>query len=226
LAFASAYALKRLPGVDPKLHASGAQVGVSLQLLCRAGTGRETRRAGWRHLDALLVALCVPLSNFAAVYPLAHHGGHGFWREIARNPLIVATVGGLARQRARTAARGADRPTLGRIGQAALPLGLMAVGAGLKLGGLWAGPGLAAGLLGIRHVLMPIAALVLVHLLGVPDAQRTIVIAFAAMPTASSAYVLAVRMGGNGPFVAGLVTVSTLLGMASIPAWLAVMRAL
>ena len=32
---------------------------------------------------------------------------------------------------------------------------------------------------------------------------------------------LAVRMGGNGPFVAGLVTVSTLLGMISVPAWLA-----
>ena len=41
------------------------------------------------------------------------------------------------------------------------------------------------------------------------------------MPTASSAYVLAVRMGGNGPFVAGLVTVSTLLGMVSVPLWLA-----
>lgn len=46
-------------------------------------------------------------------------------------------------------------------------------------------------------------------------------VAFAAMPTASSAYVLAVRMGGHGPFVAGLVTVSTLLGMVTLPAWIA-----
>jgi malonate transporter and related proteins len=44
-----------------------------------------------------------------------------------------------------------------------------------------------------------------------------VVVAFAALPTASSAYVLAVRMGGNGPYVAGLVTVSTLLGMLSLP---------
>jgi len=50
------------------------------------------------------------------------------------------------------------------------------------------------------------------------------VVAFAAMPTASSAYVLAVRMGGHGPFTAGLVTVSTLLGMASLPLWLAAWR--
>ena len=36
--------------------------------------------------------------------------------------------------------------------------------------------------------------------------------------TASSAYVLAVRMGGRGGFVAGLVTVSTMLGLISVPA--------
>jgi hypothetical protein len=33
-------------------------------------------------------------------------------------------------------------------------------------------------------------------------------------------------MGGDGAFVAGLVTLSTLLGMISIPFWLAVLSAL
>ena len=47
--------------------------------------------------------------------------------------------------------------------------------------------------------------------------------AFAALPTAPSAYVLAVRMGGQGAFVAGLVTVSTLLCALSLPLWLAVL---
>jgi predicted permease len=44
---------------------------------------------------------------------------------------------------------------------------------------------------------------------------------FASLPTASSAYVLAARMGGDGGFVAGLVTLSTMLGMVSVPLWLA-----
>ena len=43
------------------------------------------------------------------------------------------------------------------------------------------------------------------------------ILAFSAMPTASSAYVLAARMGYNGGYVAALVTMSTLLGMASLP---------
>ena len=51
-------------------------------------------------------------------------------------------------------------------------------------------------------------------------------VAFAAMPTASSAYVLAVRMGGHGGYVAGLVTVSTLLGMAGLPLALAALALL
>ena len=50
--------------------------------------------------------------------------------------------------------------------------------------------------------------------------------AFAALPTASIAYVLAVRMGGHGAFVAGLVTLSTLLCALSLPLWLAVLAAL
>ena len=113
--------------------------------------------------------------------------------------------------------------TLQRIGLAALPLGLMAVGAGLKLGGLKEGPRLAAALMSIRHLALPGAAIGLSLLVALPPAQRDIVVAFGALPTASSAYVLAARMGGSGSYVAGLVTVSTLLGMVSVPLWLAVL---
>jgi predicted permease len=111
--------------------------------------------------------------------------------------------------------------TLQRIGLAALPLGLMAVGAGLTLGALRSSPALAAALLAIRHAVLPIVAIALTAALALPPAQRAIVILFSALPTAASAYVLAARMGGDGSFVAGLVTLSTLLGMLSIPLWLA-----
>ena len=118
--------------------------------------------------------------------------------------------------------------TLQRIGLAALPVGLMAVGAGLRLGGLKASPALAATLLGLRHAALPLIAIGLTspQALALPAAQRVVVVLFAALPTASSAYVLAARMGGDGSYVAGLVTVSTLLGMVSVPLWLAVLAAL
>jgi predicted permease len=110
------------------------------------------------------------------------------------------------------------------MGAAALPLGLMAVGAGLQLGALREGPKLAAALLTIRHAVLPAVALLVVHLVKLPPGQSAIVVAFAALPTASSAYVLAVRMGGHGGFAAGLVTLSTLVGMVALPLWLAAWR--
>jgi len=69
---------------------------------------------------------------------------------------------------------------------------------------------------------LPAVAVGLTAVLALPPDQRTIVVLFAAVPTASSAYVLAARMGGDGVYVAGLVTLSTLLGALSIPLWLAV----
>ena len=100
----------------------------------------------------------------------------------------------------------------------------MAVGAGLRMGALKEAPGMAAALLGIRHAVLPLFAIVLVDAVGLPPGQQAVVVAFAALPTASSAYVLATRMGGHGGYVAGLVTVSTVLAMPGLPLALALLR--
>lgn len=221
-----AIALGRWPGVPARLHASGAQVAfrfnsfIALALSERLG---GPQGLAW---TALIIALCVPLCNVAAVWPLARHGGHGYLRELICNPLIVSTVLGLLANLAGLQFPEAVATTLQRIGLAALPLGLMAAGAGLQVGRLVEAPRLAAALLSIRHAVLPLVAIGLCWAFGLPPAQATIVVAFASLPTASSAYVLAARMGGDGPYVAGLVTVSTLLGMLSITAWLAVLARL
>jgi malonate transporter and related proteins len=221
-----AYALRLFPRVDARLHASGAQTAfrfnsfIALALAQRLG---GPQGVAW---VALLIALCVPLCNVAAVWPLARHGGHSYWRELSRNPLILSTLAGLAGNLAGLQFPESVDTTLQRIGLAALPVGLMAVGAGLQLGGMKESPLLAAALLGIRHLVLPAVAIGLSLALALPAEQRQIVVAFGALPTASSAYVLAARMGGSGAYVAGLVTMSTLLGMVSVPLWLAVLAAL
>ena len=219
-----ALALGRWPGVPQRLHASGAQVAfrfnsfIALALAERLG---GPQGLAWM---ALIIALCVPLCNVAAVWPLARQGGHAYHRELLRNPLILSTLAGLLANLAGLQFPDAVATTLQRIGLAALPLGLMAAGAGLKLSGLKAAPRLAVALLAIRHLALPMVAIGLTVWFRLPPAQATVVVAFSALPTASSAYVLAARMGGDGAYVAGLVTVSTLLGMASIAWWLAVLR--
>jgi predicted permease len=221
---ALAYALRSVRGVSPLLHASGAQT--AFRFNSYIGLALAERLAGLPGVAAmaLLVALCVPLCNVAAVWPLARHGGHGYLRELARNPLIVATLAGLAFNLAGGQLGSLATTTFGRVGAAALPIGLMAVGAGLRVGALRDAPRLAAALLTIRHGILPALGIALAIGLDLPAAQQAVVVAFAALPTASSAYVLAARMGGNGGYVASLVTVSTLVAMIGLPLALAVLK--
>lgn len=221
-----ALALGRWPGVDRHRHASGAQT--AFRFNSYIGLALADRLAGLEGVAAiaLLIALCVPLCNIAAVWPLARAGGQSYGRELLRNPLIVATVAGLAANLAGLELPQTATTVLQRIGAAALPIGLMAVGAGLQLGGVRAAWPLAGSLLAIRHGVLPVFAVALVVLLDLPSAQALVLVAFAALPTASSAYVLAARMGGDGPFVAGLVSLSTVLGMLSVPMALAALGAL
>ena len=168
----------------------------------------------------------MPVCNLAAVWPLARHGGQTFGREIVRNPLIISTVAGLAANVAGLHWPEPVATALQRIGLAALPLGLMAVGAGLRMGELRAAPWLATALLAIRHAALPLVAIAITALLALSPMQRAVVVAFASLPTSSASYVLAARMGGNGPFVAGIVMVSTVLCVVTIPLWMALLAML
>jgi predicted permease len=218
---ALAYALARVPGVDARTHASGAQTAFRFNSYVALALAERLGGAPAVAAIAVLMSVCVPLCNVAAVWPLARHGGHGVLRELVRNPLIAATVAGLVGNLVGLQLPEVVGTTLHRIGAAALPLGLMAVGAGLRVGVLQEAPRLAAALLAIRHAVLPVVALVLVAWVELPPLQQLMVVAFAALPTASSAYVLAARMGGHAGYVAGLVTVSTMLGMVSVPLALA-----
>ena len=221
-----AFAIGRWPGVDARLHASGAQTAFRFNSFI--GLALSERLGGPQGLAwmALCIALCVPLCNVAAVWPLARHGGHSYGRELLRNPLILSTVAGLIANLAGLKFPETVATTLQRIGVAALPLGLMATGAGLHFGRLKSAPGLASVFMTVRHAVLPALAIGLTAVLALPPEQRLIIVLFAALPTASSAYVLAARMGGDGGYVAGLVTLSTLLGMLSVPLWLAVLAGL
>ncbi len=218
---ALAYALPHLPVLGPRLnardHAAAAQVAFRFNSFI--GLALADRVAGSQGLQmiAVLIGVCVPLFNVAAVWPMARHGQHHFARELLRNPLILATVSGLSANLLGFSIPGWMEPSVQRVGAASLVLGLMAAGAGMQFGLLRHSRLLSASVLSIRHLVQPLLAWVVARLLGLDAVQTTVLLAFSALPTASSCYVLAARMGYNGPYVAGLVTLSTLLGLASLP---------
>ncbi len=171
----------------------------------------------------ILAGGMVPFANLAAVWMLARHGSTSIWRELARNPLFLSTMIALLWNLAGLAVPAPMGQFLGRLGEAAIALGLLAVGAALKLRGTLGESGrVAAGyFLAIKLLAMPLIALIAARLIGLEGIHFDVAMAFAALPTASSAYILAQRMGGDGPRVAWLISASTLLGMVTLPIWLA-----
>jgi predicted permease len=174
----------------------------------------------------LLAGGMVPFANIAAVWMLARHGEASVWRELAKNPLFLATLAALLWNLAGLPVPAPVGHFLGRLSEAAIALGLLAVGAALKLRGTLGsdGKGAAAWFLAVKLLAMPLLALAVARAIGLEGLYFDIVIMFAALPTASSAYILAQRMGGDGARVAWLISAGTLLGMLTLPLWLAFLR--
>ncbi len=174
-------------------------------------------------LCAIAIAAVVPLVNLLCVAVLARLGagrkpGLGpLVKAVAGNPLILACAGGgLAN------ASGLTLPlfvseTLAIAGKGALLLGLMAVGAALELGRLRSDLK-ALGLVSLTKLaLIPGLTATAAALLGVDGQAFGVAVTYAGLPVSASSYVLASQMGGDKALMAGAVTATTLLAVASLP---------
>lgn len=203
----------------PMVFESGVQTAfrfnsyIALALASRLGGDQGTA------LMAVIIGFAVPTCNLAAVHALAHRSG-GILREIFRNPLLVATASGLLFNAVGLQLPEVPSLVLARLGNASIALGLIAVGAGLRLAGHNEARGISAYFIAVKLLALPAVAYFAALWMKLPPLQMQIVVMFAALPTASSAYVLAVRMGGNGPLVAFLISAGTLISLFTLPLWL------
>ena len=222
-------AVRWLPGIDHLTAASGWQTAFRFNSFIALALVEDSGLAALA-LMGVLLGVSVPLVNVLSVTALARsaaggttgRAGPGVLGAVARNPLILATVAGLAGNLAGLSLPSPVDATLARIAAAAVPLGLLAVGAALRVGGLHRGQWVMAAYLGVVKLLaVPAVALGLSALLGVEGEQRFVVLAFAAVPPATASYVLAVRMSGNGTFVAAQISAATTAALLTLPLWLA-----
>lgn len=214
---------KPLFKTGPMVFESGVQTAfrfnsyIALAIAGRLGGEEGTSLMG------LVIGFAVPLCNMAAVHALVKNKG-GLLLELLKNPLLMATMGGVAFNLLGLHLPDIASAFLSRLGNASIALGLIMVGAGLRLTGLHAAKGIATYFLIVKLFAVPAITYALGLWIGLSPLHLQIVVMFAALPTASSAYVLAVRMGGNGPFVAFLISAGTLISMATLPLWLALLQ--
>ncbi len=172
-------------------------------------------------LMGLIIGVAVPVVNAAAVFALAQHSNtRNTFQALLYNPLLLATLAGLGYQAWGPPLPGPVATTLSRLGAAALALGLITVGAGLRVDGVRRHTRALGYFTAVKLCLLPFAAWPLARWAGLQGLTLQMVLLFAALPTASSAYVLAQRMGGDGSIVAAAITLSTVLSVITMTFWL------
>ncbi len=169
----------------------------------------------------LLMGFLVPLANVAAVAVLARHGEGDWLKSILGNPLILATAGGVAFGQAGLSLPTTVDNTLELLARASLPLGLIAVGAGMRITGLGHARGHLWYGVTVKLLILPAIAWGLGRAAGLHGVWFNTGWLLAALPHSTVAYLLAVRRGGDGQVTANQITLTTLLAMLTLPFWLA-----
>jgi predicted permease len=177
-------------------------------------------------LAALMLALMVPTVNVLSVWSLTAERGvsvRSLLLPIAKNPLILACLGGALVNLSGLGLPGGSERLLGLLAAASLPLGLLCVGAALKPEQLSGeAPALASNSL-LRLCAMPLLAWAVAYALQLPAMETSVLVLFFALPTAPTAYVLTRQLGGDSQLMAGIITLQTLLAAISLPLLLAVL---
>ncbi len=207
--------------LDPRFAAATSQCGYRFNTYVGLAVAGSVWGSPGVALAALVMGAMIPLVNFGAVAVLAPHGERGFLMEIARHPLVLSTLAGFAWNAAGLKVPAFADETLALLAQTALPAGLLAVGAAMRLEGEERAVGAHAWWLATKLVAVPAVAWLAARALGIEGMPEQVLVLCASLPTATSAYILAVRMTGDGRPVATQVTVGTVLAMATVPAWLA-----
>ncbi len=170
----------------------------------------------------IIAAILIPLLNFVVVIVLhrysENHGPTNFLaviKQIIKNPLIIGCVIGIGLNVTGIQLPSPVQITISLMGTTALPIGLMAVGAALVFKDLKSVllPLLTSSAL--KLIIYPIVAYALTVAFGFDYQTQMIIMIFSAVPTASSAYILAKNMGGDHQLMSRIITFQTLISSVS-----------
>ena len=212
---------RRLFRLEERLAASCYQCAFRFNTYVGLAVAGSLYGANGLAIAALVMGVMIPIVNVAAVTMLAAGSSRGVGAELVRNPLLLSTLAGFGWNALGLPLPGFADQTLNLLAQTALPAGLLSVGAALRLQPGQGPVAAHAYWLAIKLLVLPCIAWALARSLGLGPVETAILVLAASLPTASSAYILAVRMGGTGDAVATQITVGTLLSMLTIPAWIA-----
>ena len=142
-------------------------------------------------------------------------------KEIARNPLILSIVAGLFAKNSPFIVPDIIFETTSMLGQAALPVLLMAVGAGIRFHKRLKSSYMSLILAVLsKAIIFPAIMFTVALLLGISGLPLIIFVIFGVMPTAVSSYALAKELGGNDELMAEIISLQTIMSLPILLIWL------
>lgn len=224
-------ALRRWMGLDGPAFASVFQGSMRMNTYVGLAGAKALFSTPGVTLVAVGIAVAIPLVNVLSVLAHARWGagqqGVGARAVVAgllRNPIVLAAAAGAWLNLSGVGSPPVAGAVIDVLARAALPIGLLSVGAGLDLAAARkAGAGVAVASV-TKLLLVPGATALTGLLLGVQGLTLTVAVLFNALPCSASAYALARQMGGDHRLIAGIITVQTALAALTIPLALALFR--
>ena len=174
-------------------------------------------------LAAVAAGLMIVLINLLCVFVLVMYGNTAskgitlYVREVAGNPLVLGCAIGWFLSLSGIGLPGITEDILEMVGRAALPLGLLAVGAALKPEAVAGHAGSIAISSIVQFGLKPVSAALIISGVGLSGVAASVLLVAFMVPTAPSAYILARQLGGDAETMASIITFQTLLAFLAMP---------
>ena len=137
--------------------------------------------------------------------------------QIIANPLILGCGAGLLAQALGVRDLGPISDALRLLGQAAMPVALLCVGAGLDFKALRASAAHIGAACAARLAAAPLIVWGATQAFGLEPLPAAIAVGIAATPSAAAGYTLAREMGGDAELMAAIITATTLFSALTMP---------
>ncbi|RXJ66799.1 transporter [Halarcobacter ebronensis] len=173
-------------------------------------------------LAALLITFAIPIINIICITVFAFYVNDtkatfiGMIKSIIKNPLIVACLIGGGINYFDFYMPIVAVKFLEILSATALPLGLLSIGFALDLNSVKEAKLELIISSALKLILMPLVMFFIGKLFSLDSSLMTILVIFAAMPTASSSFILARQLGGDTNLMASIITFETLFSLFTV----------
>ncbi len=174
-------------------------------------------------LAAVAIAVLIPLVNVLCVTVLVAFDGSEKknWRAvisgIIRNPMILSCTAGILLNISGIGLHSTVSDTLSLFGRASLPLGLLALGAGLDFASARADGKVLAINCTLKLLILPAIMWAASHVMNLNPMATAVAVLFAALPGAPTSFILARQLGGDSRLMASIITAQVLISMFTLP---------